>query len=276
MWPLWWARSCRIGVAGEHQFGRVWGFTFGTWLLVPVLCEIASAPEGGLVMVDAAALLDGAFAAVAQVDPEGMTSGELTEAVLRDAASAGPARGHRSAGAGAVGCGSGVAALGREVGAAWLAREQRLPIQVTRQRIRHARALRTLPEVEEAWAAGEIDRTHVTTMLAKRTPRTEHDVRDRPQGAARVGPHTGVRGLQAALRPLGDARRPRRCRTRRRRGPLRPRGPPVAVVRGHVVRKAHPRPGLRGDHPHHPRHDRTGALRSRLGRRQGTTRARPV
>ena len=47
---------------------------------------------------------------------------------------------------------------GAKTGAAWLAWKQRVPIQVARQRLRHARALRTLPAVEEAWAAGEIDR----------------------------------------------------------------------------------------------------------------------
>jgi Domain of unknown function (DUF222) len=61
---------------------------------------------------------------------------------------------------------------GAKNGAAWLAWKQRVPIQVARQRIRHARALRTLPAVEEAWASGEIDRAHVTTLLGVRTART--------------------------------------------------------------------------------------------------------
>ncbi len=63
---------------------------------------------------------------------------------------------------------------GAKSGAAWLAREQRLPIQTTRQRVRHARALRTLPAVEAAWVAGEIDRAHLITLLGARTPRTKH------------------------------------------------------------------------------------------------------
>ena len=37
---------------------------------------------------------------------------------------------------------------GAKTGAAWLAWQQRIPIQVARQRLRHARALRTLPAVE--------------------------------------------------------------------------------------------------------------------------------
>lgn len=61
---------------------------------------------------------------------------------------------------------------GAKTGAAWLAWKQRIPIQVARQRLRHARALRTLPAIEEAWAAGHIDRSHVTTLLGARTPRT--------------------------------------------------------------------------------------------------------
>ena len=60
-------------------------------------------------------------------------------------------------------------ASGAKTGAAWLAWKQRVPIQVARQRLRHARALRTLPAVEEAWAAGDIDRAHVTTLLGART-----------------------------------------------------------------------------------------------------------
>ena len=54
---------------------------------------------------------------------------------------------------------------GAKTGAAWLAWQQRIPIQVARQRLRHARALRTLPAIEAAWAEGEIDRAHVTTLL---------------------------------------------------------------------------------------------------------------
>ena len=61
---------------------------------------------------------------------------------------------------------------GAKTGAAWLAWKQRLPTQVARQRLRHARALRTLPAVEEAWATGDIDRAHVTTLLSARTART--------------------------------------------------------------------------------------------------------
>jgi hypothetical protein len=62
---------------------------------------------------------------------------------------------------------------GAKTAAAWLAWQQHLPVQVARQRVRHARAVRDLPAVAAAWAAGEIDRAHVTTLLNARTPRTE-------------------------------------------------------------------------------------------------------
>ncbi len=61
---------------------------------------------------------------------------------------------------------------GAKTAAAWLAWKEHLPISVARQRLRHARALRTLPAVEDAWAQGEIDRSQLTTLLAARTPRS--------------------------------------------------------------------------------------------------------
>ena len=61
---------------------------------------------------------------------------------------------------------------GAKTGAAWLAWRQRVPIGVARQRLRHARAMRTLPAIEQAWADGEVDRAHVTTLLGARTART--------------------------------------------------------------------------------------------------------
>jgi hypothetical protein len=61
---------------------------------------------------------------------------------------------------------------GARSGAAWLAWKERVPIGVARQRLRHARAMRTLPAVEESWAAGDLDRAHVTTLLGARTART--------------------------------------------------------------------------------------------------------
>jgi hypothetical protein len=63
-------------------------------------------------------------------------------------------------------------ASGAKTAAAWLSWHQRIPIQVARQRLRHARAVRDLPAVVEAWANGDIDRAHVTTLLEARNPRT--------------------------------------------------------------------------------------------------------
>src|SRR4051812_1802897 len=61
---------------------------------------------------------------------------------------------------------------GAQSGGAWLVWKARLPRSAAHQRVRHARALRTLPEVAAAWSAGEIDRTHITTLLGACTPRT--------------------------------------------------------------------------------------------------------
>jgi len=63
-------------------------------------------------------------------------------------------------------------ASGAKTAAAWLAWRQHLPIGVARQRLRHAKAMRTLPMVEAAWADGAIDRAHVTALLGARTART--------------------------------------------------------------------------------------------------------
>ena len=61
---------------------------------------------------------------------------------------------------------------GAKSAAAWLTWRQHLPISVARQRVRHARALRTLPVVEQAWGDGDIDRSHVVTLLGRCNPRT--------------------------------------------------------------------------------------------------------
>ncbi len=61
---------------------------------------------------------------------------------------------------------------GARSGAAWIAWRNRLPIEVCRQRVRHARALRALPEVAAAWADAEVDRTHITSLLGACNPRT--------------------------------------------------------------------------------------------------------
>ena len=49
---------------------------------------------------------------------------------------------------------------GAKVASAWLAWKQRIPVGVARQRLRHARAIRELPLIEEAWVAGEIVTDH--------------------------------------------------------------------------------------------------------------------
>ncbi len=125
-------------------------------------------------MVDATALLQASSRALAQIDPDRLTSTEMSEALLeiqrlRARLEATEARLLARWDADKVWQPSGA-----KSGAAWLARMQRLPIQVTRERVRHARALRSLQEVDEAWADGEVDRSHLVTMLGKRTSRTQH------------------------------------------------------------------------------------------------------
>ena len=62
---------------------------------------------------------------------------------------------------------------GAKAGAAWLASRQRLPMGEARRRLRHARAVRRFQAVAEAWAAGAIDRCHLTTLMGACTARTE-------------------------------------------------------------------------------------------------------
>src|SRR5215207_6518601 len=62
---------------------------------------------------------------------------------------------------------------GAKTGAAWLAARQHLPVAETRRRLRHAREVRNYPAIAAAWAAGEIDRCHVITLLGACTTRTE-------------------------------------------------------------------------------------------------------
>jgi hypothetical protein len=114
-----------------------------------------------------------ALADLADLDLDALTGEELTDAVLalqrmRGSLEAAEARMLSRWDAARV-----WQVDGAKTGAAWLIRRQRLPIQVARQRIRHARALRTLPAVEDAWAKGEIDRSHLVTLLGARTPRTK-------------------------------------------------------------------------------------------------------
>ncbi len=124
-------------------------------------------------MVDVAALLGAAWSSLAEVEPDALTSTELTEALLQIQRLRACLESTEARLLGRWDADRVWQASGAKSGAAWLARVQRLPIQTTRQRIRHARALRTLPAVEEAWADGAIDRSHLGTMLGKRTPRTE-------------------------------------------------------------------------------------------------------
>src|SRR3546814_4325512 len=61
---------------------------------------------------------------------------------------------------------------GAKTAAAWPGWKHNLPAETARQRVRHARALRNLPALQEAWAGGAIDRSHITTLLGARNGRT--------------------------------------------------------------------------------------------------------
>jgi hypothetical protein len=63
-------------------------------------------------------------------------------------------------------------ASGAKSAAARLASQQRLPIQIARQRLRHARSVRRFPAIASAWRHGDIDRSHIVTLLGAHTPRT--------------------------------------------------------------------------------------------------------
>lgn len=127
-------------------------------------------PRPAVALLDAAA---SALGELASIDLDTLVGDDLTDAVLRlqhlrgalDVAEARVLSRWDAAGEWRP--------SGARSGAAWLAWKQHLPISVARQRVRHARALRELPAVEAAWAAGEIHRSHVTTMLGARTARTK-------------------------------------------------------------------------------------------------------
>ena len=61
---------------------------------------------------------------------------------------------------------------GAKSGAAWLASRQHLPVAETRRRLRHARAVRRFPAIGHDWARGAIDRCHITTLMGACTVRT--------------------------------------------------------------------------------------------------------
>lgn len=96
---------------------------------------------------------------------------------------------------------------GARNGAAWLAWRCRIPVPVAGQRVRHARAVRDLPAVEAAWAAGEIDRSHISTLLGVRNPRTEERFVDGHQellAAARTLRHSHLRRVCDLWSQLAD------------------------------------------------------------------------
>jgi len=62
---------------------------------------------------------------------------------------------------------------GARNGAAWLRSKGRMASASAGRRLRMARAVRCMPTVEKAWAAGEISSDHVHTLVRARRPETE-------------------------------------------------------------------------------------------------------
>ena len=115
---------------------------------------------------------ESAIAGLHDRDVDAMTDEELTEEVLRFQRLRGSFEAAEAQVMGRWDQRKVWRADGAKTGAAWLAAKQHLPIAETRRRLRHARVLRSFPKVAEAWERGEIDRTHVTTLLGVRTART--------------------------------------------------------------------------------------------------------
>ena len=91
-----------------------------------------------------------------------------------------------------------MASVRRQDRAAWLAWKQRIPIGVARQRLRHAASdAGSAARSRQAWAAGEIDRSHVTTMLGVRTARTEKAFERDHEILLGVGPSVGFVDFKA-------------------------------------------------------------------------------
>lgn len=169
-------------VDGANTSSIGWWYPFGTEVMVPtvetrcaddLLVRLARRSAMPDTRVDLLAEAARVIAALGELDLDALSDGELGGAVLelqrlRGGLEVAEARVLARWDARGV-----WRADGAKTGAAWLAWRQRIPIQVARQRLRHARALRDLPEVEAAWADGDIDRSHLTTLLGVCTARTQ-------------------------------------------------------------------------------------------------------
>ena len=114
--------------------------------------------------------LVGVVDAVCGADPTTLADGEAIEALFRRA---------RPVGGGGV-PGERLLRRRREWQAdgargagAWIATRRRMPMSAGRRRVLLGRALRHLPETEQAWLAGDIGIAQVSMLAEARTPRTE-------------------------------------------------------------------------------------------------------
>lgn len=114
-----------------------------------------------------------ALAALHHLDLDGAPDEELSEAVMACQALRGALEAAEARIVGEWDRRRTWRANGAKTGAAWLSSKQRLPIAEARRRLRHARLVRRYPTVGHAWAAGEIDRSHLTTLFGALTARTQ-------------------------------------------------------------------------------------------------------
>ena len=161
---------------------------------------------------------------------------------------------------------------GAKSGAAWLAARQHLPMSRDAPAVAARPSGATVPGHRPRlgpWCDRPLPHHHPDGGVHRPD---RGGVRGRAPEAARSSPVAGVRRLQAPRRHLELLPGPRRRRTGRQDRRSCPRGPPVGVLRRHVVRAHDLRRGQRHHRQRHPGGHRTGAVRGRLGRGQGTPR----
>ena len=252
------------GLRCEHQFGSMWLIPSGPGFEVPDsskprtptrLSGSVRCPEGGSMSAadeqrrSSTALLEAAADALdglAALDLDTLAGDDLTDAVLRlqelrgafDVAEARVLARWDTLGEWRP--------SGAKTAAAWLAWKQRIPIGVARQRLRHGgRCATCRPWRRRGRPARSTGRTSPRCWASaphaprRRSSATTRSCWTRPaRSASSTSRRTAIAGSCSSI-PTVRSRTPRRITP--------PRGAPVQVVRGHVVRQADPRPDLRRD-----------------------------
>jgi hypothetical protein len=121
------------------------------------------------VVLDAMHDLTAAVDAVCALDPARIADAETIQALHRQLERLNAAAARATA---AFDAGGAWEADGSRTAAAWLAYRCNQPVTSARRRVQLGRALRAMPEVEEAWLAGDIGEAHVGLFASVRTPVT--------------------------------------------------------------------------------------------------------